>query len=813
MGTLFQDLRYVARTLLKRPHFTATSVLTLALGIGGVTALFSVVNGVLLKPLPFDEPERLVGVYHRAPGLNLPVVGQGPATYFTYRDSNRVFEDIGAWDSGLVSITGRGEPERVEALYVTDGTLPVLRVQPTLGRLFSREDDAPGSPLRAILSHGFWQRKFGGARNVIGQRLEIDGTPCEVVGVLPASFRFLRTDPAVLLPMQLDRSAAVVASFDFFALARLKPGVSLAEADADVARMLPLQFERFPLVPGITRQMWEEARVAPNLRPLAEDVIGNVGRVLLTLLGTVSLVLLIACANVANLALVRTEGRQHELAVRAALGAGRGLIARELLAESLVLGLAGGALGLLLARAGIGLLARLAPSGLPRVDEIGIDPVVLLFALLVSVLTGLMFGLVPVLKFGTLNVAALQEGGRRAGDAPGRHRTRNTLVVSEVALAFVLLITSGLMMRTFAALLNVDPGFDRPQEVQTFRVAVPEGLMPDPGDVARTYEQIAEHLRQVPGVVSVGLSSSITMDGEDNANPVFVEHIHAVDEALPPLRRFKWLAPGYFETMGNPLVAGRAITWTDIHEARPVVVISENLAREYWQEPIEALGKRIRNNPESPWHEIVGVVGNERDDGLNRPATSLVYWPMVEFWGRTMAYAVRSSRVGSAGFLRELQQAVWSVNSNLPLADVRTLDEIRADSMAQTSFAMVMLAIASSVALLLGVVGIHGVIAYVVVQRTWEIGIRVALGATAGAVLGRVLRQGVALALIGIVLGFAGAALLSQTLGSLVWGVEPLDPLTYATVAALLLAVATLASLAPALRAARIDPMTALRAE
>lgn len=822
MSLLLQDLRHAVRTLLKRPQFAVTAVLTLALGIGGVTATFSVVYGVLLKPLPFDEPERLVGVYHRAPGLNLALLGHGRATYFTYRDNSRVFEDIGAWDSEYqISITGRGEPENVEALFVTDGTLPLLRVQPALGRFFSREDDAPGSPPRVVLSHGFWQRKLGGTQDVIGQSLEVDGTPHEVIGVLPRSFKFLRTDPAVLLPMQLDRSDALVGSFDFLAVARLKPGVSLSEADADVARMMPLLFERFPSVPGFTRQMWDEARVEPNVRPLSEDVVGNVSRLLWILLGMVSIVLLIASANVANLSLVRAEGRQHELAVRAALGASRGSIARELLVESLVLGLAGGALGLLFSRAGIGLLARMAPSGLPRVDEIGIDPAVLLFALVISVLTGLMFGLVPILRFGTPNVAVLKEGGRWASDAPGRHRIRGMLVVSQVALAFVLLIVSGLMIRTFVALLQVDPGFVRPQEVQTFRVAVPERRIRDPEQVARTHEQIAERLQQVPGVVSVGLSSSITMDGEDNANPLFVEHVHVAGDELPPLRRFKYVAPGYVEVMGNRLVTGRTITWADIHQAKPVAVISENLAREYWREPSVALGNRIRSNPENQWREIVGVVGNERDDGLGNPAPTIVYWPMLmkESWdeppsvSRTMAYAVRSNRVGSPGFLHELQQAVWSVNPSLPLAGVQTLDEIRADSMAQISFALVMLAIAAGVALLLGVVGIYGVIVNSVVQRTREIGIRMALGATSENVVRLVVQQGLFLTALGVALGLAGALAVTRLTQSLLYGVTATDPVTFLVVPLVLVTAAMLACFLPARRASRVDPMIALRAE
>ncbi len=389
-----QDLRYAARMLRKQPGFAAVAALTLALGIGANTAIFSVVYGVLLKPLPFPEPERLVAVWHRAPGLNIPLLPQGAATYFTYRDSGRVFEDIALWNSEEVSITGEGEPERASALWVTDGLLHILRVQPLLGRFFTKEDDAPGTPRRAILTRGYWERRFGGAPDVIGRSLIVDGRPCEVIGILPPSFKFLRTDPAVLLPFQFNRADVRVGDFSYRGVARLKPGVTLEQANADVARMIPLTFDRFAMWPGLSRKMFqEEARLGPNVRPLSQDVIGDVRRVLWILVGTVGIVLLIACANVANLFLVRAEGRQQELAVRAALGASRSRIARELLSESLGLALAGGALGLVFASAGLSLLARLAPAGLPRTDEISINPVVLAFTLAISVLSGLLFGL------------------------------------------------------------------------------------------------------------------------------------------------------------------------------------------------------------------------------------------------------------------------------------------------------------------------------------------------------------------------------------------------------------------------------------
>jgi putative ABC transport system permease protein len=684
-----------------------------------------------------------------------------------------------------------------------------------------QKDDAPGIPRRAILTYGYWHRRFGGAPNVIGRSLTVDGRSCEVIGILPPSFKFLRSDPAVLLPFQLNRAEVRVGDFSYRAVARLKPGVTLEQANADLARMIPLTFDRFPLWPGLTRKMFDEAQVGPNVRPLAQDLIGDVGRLLWILLGTVGIVLLIACANVANLFLVRAEGRQQEFAVRAALGASRSRIARELLSESLGLALAGGALGLLLASAGLGLLAWLAPAGLPRIDEIGIDPVVLAFTLGTSVLTGLMFGLIPVMRFATPSAVTLKAGGRSPSGAPGHHRGRNALVVSEIALALVLLIVSGLMIRTFIALRRVDPGFVRPKEVQTFRIAISEALVKDPHQVVLTYEQITHRLEQVPGVISVGLSSSVTMDHHNGKTPIFVEAFPETGQAMPPLRVYKRGAPGYFETMGNPVLAGRAITWTDIYRARPVVIVSENLGREYWKNPAEALGKRITQSHEDPWREIVGVVGNEHDEGLDHAATAIVYWPMLmkQWWKqpndiqRTMAYVVRSARVGSPGFLRELQQAVWSVNPNLPLASARTLDEVQADSMAQTSFALVMLAIAATVALLLGSVGIYGVIAYVATQRTHEIGVRMALGAQTGDVRRLFLRHGLLLTGAAIALGIGVALPLTRVMSALLFGVRPMDPVTYLTVAASLAAVALFATYLPARRASRVDPVIALRAD
>jgi predicted permease len=801
---MLADLRLAYRSLLRAPAFTAVAVLTLALGIGATAAVFSVVHGVLLKPLPFPEPERLASLTHRGPGADLALMNHGAATYFTYLDHQRVFEGIGAWDTRRVAVTGRGDPEQVEALAVSASTLPLLRVRPALGRVFTAEEDAPGSAPRAILTHGYWQRRFGGAADVVGQPLAIGGQIAEVVGVLPPSFRFLHTDPDILLPIQLDRADATEVSFGFQALGRLKPGVTLAEADADVARMIPL------LPPALA-----VLKLRPNVRPLAADVIGTVGEVLWVLLAAVAVVLLIACANVGNLLLIRAEGRQPELALRAALGASRGRLARAVLSEGVVLALGAGALGLVLTQGAVALLRRLAPARLPRVDEIGVDPTVLLFTVCVAASAGLLSGLVTVLRSGAPSAATLREGGRAASAGPGRRRTRDALVVAEVAMALVLLVVAGLMVRTVAALRRVDPGFVRPEAVQTFRVAVAPGVIGDEAQLARTHQAIAERIAGLPGVAAVGVASHITMDGEDNGNPLYVEDAPPAADALPPFRRYRSVAPGFVEAMGNRVVAGRAVTWADVHERRPVALISATLAREYWQEPARALGRRVRSSPAHPWREIVGVVGDERDDGLDKPPTAIVYWPLLNdsYQRQTMAYAVRSSRVGTPGFLRELQGAVWSVNPNLPVAAVRTLDDIQAASMGRTSFAMVMLTIAAGVALLLGVVGIYGVIAYSAARRTREVGVRIALGASAGMVRRQFVGDGLLLVGAGIALGVGASLALTRVMSALLFGVAPTDPLTYAAVSTGLAAVALLATWVPARRASRVDPVVALRAD
>ena len=812
----------VTRRLLRMPLFTSVAVLTLALGIGANAAIFSVIRGVLLKPLPFERPEELVGVWHAAPGLAMPLLNQAPALYLTYREESRTFQDTGMYDTTHVAVTGAGEPERIVALMVTDGVLPLLGVRPAIGRVFTADDDSPRTPERVVLAHGYWVRKFSSDPSVIGRQVTIDGSPREIIGVLPADFRFLDWNPQVVLPYRLNRAEVFVGNFSYQGIARLKPGVTLAQASADVARMIPLVMERFPMPPGFTRQMFDEVKLGPNLRPLSKDVIGDVGRALWVIFATVGIVLLIACANVANLFLVRAEGRQQELAIHAALGAGSRRIAWELLSESLVLAALGGAAGLLLAYGGVRALVALAPSGLPRLQDIAIDPVVVSFTVAISLLAGMLFGAIPVLKYATPRLAsALSQGGRLGTASRQRHRARNALVVAEIALAVVLLVASGLMIRTFQAMRSVDPGFVNPSQVVTMRVSIPDSLVKDPEQTARAQEAIARRLEQIPGVTSVGISSAIAMEGVDSNDPIFVEDFPGPSGRIPPIRRYKRTDGSYFAAMGTRLIAGRVLTWNDTYSQLPVVVVNETLAREYWKEPAAALGRRVRNTPDNPWRTIVGVVADERDDGLAKPAPAIVYWPLIikDFWDapvsvqRNVSYAIRTGRPKSPTLVKEIQQAVWSVNGSLPVANTRTLAEIMSRSMAQTSFALVMLGIAAAVALTLGVIGIYGVIAYVAAQRTKEIGIRIALGAAARDVTGLFLRQGLLLACAGIAIGLVTAAAATRVMSTLLYGVGALDPVTYVAVTLGLGLTALLASYLPAARAARIHPAEALRRE
>ena len=805
MAFLFDHFKQVLRRLAHAPLFTAITLITLAVGIGANTVVFSVVDGVLLKPLPYPDSDRLIGIWHSAPGVNMPIINMAAFVYFTYREQNTTFQDIGAYNTDSYAVTGMGQPDKVPALDVTDGTLPLLGVKPTLGRLFNRQDDSPSGPQTAILSYGYWQRRFSGSRSVIGSAIAIDGTEHEIIGVLPRDFQFLDEKADLYLPMRMDRSKVQLGNFNFEALARLKPGVTLEQANADVARMIPIAIHGFPAPQGFSTAVFESAKFQPTLHTLKNVVVGDVGKVLWVLLGSIVVVLLVACANVANLLLVRVEGRRHELAIRSALGAGRGQIVAGILLESAVLSLAGGLIGLALAFGALRLIVAAKPMGLPRLQEIGINLPVLLFALGVALFVAFVIGMIPVFKYSGVRMSTgLREAGRGLSQGRERHRARKTLVVVQVALALVLLICSGLMIRTFRALVQVSPGFTDPNSLLRFSIYIPPTQIPDTEKqrVLRIEQAIVEKLGAIPGVQSVAITTGIPLSGEMNFNPVAAQDHSYREGELPPIRRFRYIGPGLFATYGTPLVAGRDFTWDDEFQKRPVAIVSENFAREYWGSPQNALGKMIREAAPEQWHQIVGVAHNMYDDGLDKPPSSVAYWPLYqdqfngdkEMMRRYVSFVVRSPRAGSSAFLSEIQRAVWSVNPDLPLDESTTLGQLYNKSMARTSFTLVILCVAGGMSLLLGIVGIYGVIAFAVAQRTREIGIRMALGARREALTGMFVRQGLSLTLIGLAAGLAVAFACGRFLRSILFGVSPLDPWTYAIAALSIVAISWIAS-------------------
>ncbi len=823
MTSLLSQIRQTFRRLRRAPLFTAATVVTIAAAVGANTAVFSVIEGILLKPLQYPGSGQLVSVRHKAATMDFEEFPTGPSQYFIYREQGRLFSDIGLSKGDYVTVTGIGEPERVSAVDVTDGMLPVLGVPPALGRWFGGSDVSPGSPETVMLFHGYWQRKFGGDPAVIGRSIRIDGKPRDVLGIMPESFPMLGyPEAALILPYKLDRAKTNLGDFSYEAIARLKPGASLSAVAADLTRLGPIVNRSFPPPAGFAAKLFEDARIQPIVRPLKEAVVGDISELLWVLMGSIVIVLLIACANVANLLLVRAEGRQQELAVRSALGAGRKQVAFELILESLVLGALGGVAGLGLAYGALRLLVKIAPAGLPRLDEIGIDTPVLLFTLGVSLFASVLFSIMPVLKYSGVRLGAgLREGARTVGSSRERHRARSVLVVVQVALALVLLISSGLMIRTFQALTGVTPGFSTPDQIQTLRLTIPESDVPESDRAIRMHEEIARRIAAIPGVSAVGMGSCVPLDGSISRNPLYAEDRPYREGELPPLRHFKFVGPGYYAALGTPFVAGRDFTWTEVYQKRPIVLVSENLARDQWGDPARALGKRVRLGGKGEWHEVVGVVGNIHHDGLNREAPAQVSWPILmnHFWNdepraeRSLTYVVRTPRAGSDALVKEMRQAVWSVNAGLPLTGVRTLQHYYRQSMARTSFTLVMLALAGGMALLLGIVGLYGVIAYSVMQRTREIGIRVALGARTGEVTRMFVRHGLVLVAAGVACGLFAALAVVRLMSSLLFRVSAVDWPTYLVMSVLLGLTTLAATYVPARRAAGVDPSEALRAE
>jgi len=837
LDAVARDFRYGLRALAKNPTFTAVALVTLAIGIGANTAVFSVLDNVVLEPLRYPHPEELVALRQLAPGAaGLASFSEGlplsPSMYFTYSEHNRAFQSMGVWFPDTANVTGMAEPEQVRVAAVSDGVLQTLAVPPALGRWLSAADQIPGATVpgsfsgattTVMLCYGYWQRHFGGDRSVIGRSITVDSSTRQIVGVMPRGFRIVNADFDLIAPVAFRRNGVPLAGFGFQGIARLKPGMSITQANADLARLLPVWMDSWSNGPGSDGHWYENWRITPAIRPLKQEVVGSVSDVLWVVMATIGLVMLIACANVTNLLLVRAEVRRQELALRSALGAGTGRIIGALLAESVTLGLAGGLLGIGVAEAGLKLLVAIGPANLPRLGEIALDARSLAFTLILSVLSGLFFGLIPALKYAGPRIStALRSAGRGASLSRERHRTRNLLVVAQVAMALVLLIGAGLMIRTFQALRTVQPGFTDPQHLQTIRISIPRELVADPVRATRTQNEIADKLAAIPGVSAVGFTVAMPMSGL----PANWDNVFAEDKpnagSVQPMRLFKYVSPGYFQTAGTRLVAGRDLTWIDVYGQRNVVLLSANLAREMWGSPSAALGKRLKEVPLMPWKEVIGVVEDVHENGVDKKAPETVYWPtmMADIFGpgpldawRSVTFAIRSGRTGTEGFLNQVRQAVWSVNASLPVASTETMQQIYDRSIARTSFTLVMLAIAGALALVLGIVGIYGMIAYAVSQRRREIGIRLALGAPQGEVRRMFMRYALTLAGIGVGIGLAAAAGVTRLMSSLLFGIAPTDFLTYALVPMVLLLAALLASYLPARRAAGVDPVETLKAE
>ncbi len=803
------DIRFGLRMLVKQPAFTLVAVLTLALGIGANSAIFSVVNGVLLRPLPYGEPDRLVVVWETEGARDT-----GPASaanFLDWRDQNQVFDGLTAVFPQPVTLTGGDEPERLRGLQVTPNFFQLLGVNPVAGRSFSTDEDATGRRA-VVLSHEFWQRQFGARPDVIGDTLSLDGEVYSIVGVMPAGFQYATEQADVWVrpprdipvpPIDLGDEADILQERGLHWLqvvARLAPGVTLDEAQAEMEVIASRLANTYPD---------DNTGRGINLVPMHEQLVGDVRPALVVLLGAVGFVLLIACANVANLLLSRASGREREVAIRATLGASRARLVRQFLAESLLLSLLGGALGLVLAFWGMDLILAMSPDVLPRISVIELDVRVLAFTLGISILTGLIFGLLPAIQSTRADLQdSLKDGGRGSGGRE-RRRLRSFLVVTEVGLALVLLICAGLMMKSFFLLQDVDPGFNS-DNVLTLRLWLPEAKYDEESRVAGFYDQVLERVADLPGVASASAVLSVPLSGS-SANFSFV--IEGRPEPAPGedyAAGFQSVSSGYFRTMGIPLLKGRDFSERDDAEAPKVLVINQALAGRYWsgEDPV---GRRISLDEEE-WIEIVGVAGNVLHNGLDREPRPEIYLPYQQSALRFMTLVVKSHS-DPMSLVAAVRSQVLAVDPDLPVYKVMSLDEIVAESVARPRFNMFLLAIFSALALVLAAIGIYGLMSFSVSQRTHEIGIRLAMGARSGDVFKLVVGEGMALALAGLALGLAVAWAITRYLSSMLFGVTTTDPWTFAGVCLVLAAVALVAVTLPARRATRVDPLVALRYE
>ncbi len=819
LETLFHDLRFGARMLFKNPGFSFIAILTLALGIGANTAIFSVVNGVLLRPLPYEEADRLVFLTERNPHNDDMTLSY--PDFADWRAQNHVFESIGVYNSASFNLTGSGDPEQLRAGRASADLFSALRVRAALGRLYTNEEDKFGAPGVVVLSHGLWQRRFGGNPGIISQTLTLDDRPYTVVGVLPPDFRFEERNE-IWVPVEANISALTLRARGIHpflrGVARLKAGVTLEQARAELDAIAARIAQQYPDI---------NKNVGARITPLLENYVQGTRRALWVLLGAVSLLLLIACANVANLMLARATAREREMGVRVALGASRWRVVRQLLTESLLLVVVGGGIGLLLAEWGVKLLLAVSANSLPRSSEIGLNTQVLVFTVAVSVLTGIVFGLAPAWQASRADVqAALKETARST--TGGRHRLRQALIVTEVALTLVLLIGAGLLLRSFYRLQQVNPGFVD-EHVLSFRVSLPVQKYAHENQWLNFYQQVIEKLRAVPGVKEVSIASRVPMDGNNNANAFRVVGQPARARAM----QVCFVSPDYFRTLGIPLLRGRYFTEQDnrshlseeqlrglergdrLRLGRKTVIVDEEFARRHWpnQDPV---GKQILwgigGGNDSPL-TVVGVVGRVKLDRPDEPIGEVQgYFAFLEYPQPAMSFVVKTT-LEPEQIIAAAREQVRAIDASQPIYGVGTLTQLRAASIAPQRFTLLLLGLFAAVALALAVVGIYGVMSYAVTQRTHELGIRLALGAQGRDVLRLVIGQGMKLALIGVALGVGGALALTRMLKTLLFDVGPADPVTFAGVTLLLTLVAVLACWIPARRAAKVDPLIALRHE
>src|ERR1700730_11062523 len=813
MESLIRDIRYAVRSLLKRPGFAAIAVITLALGIGANTAIFSVVNAVLLRPLPFPDPDRLVMVWEDASFAGFPRNTPAPANYADWKAQNRVFEDLAALDTRSFNLTGDGDPQKIQSFGATANFFPLLGIKPVLGRTFSSEEDKPGASKVVMINYSLWQQRYGGERNIVGRDLLLNGEKYSVVGVMPAGFQFLDSQVEMWVPICFTAEELAQRGNHYLTVVgRMKAGVTLAQAKPDIHTIQQRITHDHPN---------ESGRISAYAMPLHDQVVGDLRKPLFILLGAVGFVLLIACANIANLLLSRASSSLVESAVRPALGASRLRIVRQLLVESLLLSSIGAGCGLFLASWSFAFLQRLVPDALALSSKLNLDPKVLGFTLLVSLFTAVIFGLAPAFQASNIDLNdALKQGGGRTGLSVGGNRLRSVLVVAQVALALVLLVGAGLLIQAFQKLRNQYSGL-RPENVLTLRTVLPKSKYAEPGQRTIFYQQVLERVSSLPGVASAGYSTSIPLEWKGGTSGFYPEGrtvARAMAEGLSYDANHRQVSADYLRTMGIPLRRGRYLNDGDNELTMPVAVINETMARQYWPGE-EAIGKRFKiGDPDEdiPWKTIVGVVGDVRQMGLEEPIKAEMYLPYQQIkdqpWFAPRDLVLRTS-VDPLTVVSAVRSEIRAVDPDQPISNIRTMDEVLGEETASRRLGMTLLTIFAALALLLCSLGIYGVLAYFVVQRTPEIGVRLALGAQRRDIFGLVLKKGMGLALVGVAIGLFGAFALTRLMASLLYGVGTKDPFTFVSVATLLAVVALVACYIPARRATRINPLVALTYE